>query len=183
MCSRNKPRTVTDRGRTQLTCPACNKQFVRHNAHTRGDTICCSIQCSNLIKPRRQKTLIEYTCLNCGKVFQRRKGYSGPARYCSRACSTVAAPKGENHSKWNGGSSERSHATRKAIEDRLKEVDRCERCGSGEHLHGHHKKSYSSHPELRAEVSNIEILCIHCHVEEHPTIKKLMLSRVGILQK
>lgn len=183
MRNKSQFRRISGRGSATLTCPVCTKVFSRPHAHLRGATACCSQACSLQAKPKKPKTVFEFTCLCCGNRFQRRKGYSGPAIYCSARCRAAhAAPKGDKHPRWNGGSSERTHTVRKAIAERLKEIQSCERCGSSEHLHGHHKKPYSSYPELRAESSNIEILCIWCHVKEHPKQAKLLLSRVGILQ-
>lgn len=45
----------------------------------------------------------------------------------------------------------------------------CKRCGKyGKKLHIHHIKSWENYPELRFEESNVEILCLRCHLLEHP---------------
>lgn len=184
--SRNQSqfRRISGRGRTRLACPVCSKEFSRPNAHLRGDTACCSQACSRTIKPKKPATIFNYTCQGCGSSFQQRKGYSGPADYCSRPCARKhTVPRGSAHHNWRGGVAERTHAAKRATRERLKEVSKCERCGSTGHLHGHHKLPYSTYPHLRADPKNIEILCIHCHAAEHPSCAALILSRAGISRK
>lgn len=177
-------RRISGRGSTTRICPVCQKQFSRPNAHFRGSTSCCSYECSRKIRPRRKGVILKYTCRACGKSFQRRKGYSGPANYCSLKCSIKSTRKyGKEHPKWKGGITERQHSSRRAIKIRLERVSACERCGATKSLHGHHKKPYADFPELRDDPNNIEILCLHCHALEHPSVAGLMLSRVEISQK
>jgi 5-methylcytosine-specific restriction endonuclease McrA len=168
-------RKIVGRGSVTLVCPVCTKEFKRPHAHIRSKTHACSLACSFILRPKKTKTLVFANCAQCGMEFSRRKGGEGPMKYCSIACRQLNVPKKENHSRWNGGSSKRDHRTKKAIRDRVKAVGACQRCFSVLKLHGHHIKSYSAYPELRAEPSNIEVLCAICHALEHPDMKMLQI--------
>jgi Fe2+ or Zn2+ uptake regulation protein len=172
-------RTIDGRGHTTLMCAACGKIFTRPNAHIRGITHACSKQCSHKLKAHKPKTLLECTCKECGKQFQIRKGRGGTGEYCSVACAAAQRGKnmrGPNHPKWNNGSSERSYASRKTIAQVVAERGRCEECGVIEDLQGHHAKSHSSTPALRADPNNIQVLCKICHAGKHPRLAKFILA-------
>jgi hypothetical protein len=176
-------RQPSSRGKTLLTCPVCQKQFWRYNAHIRNKTHCCSQRCSQTIKPRRSKVMLTATCLMCGKQFSRRKGVGNPMKYCSGSCLGKAVwamrvARGEKHPcpimsgpdnhMWKGGVAPRSTETRAVCRRKIREVGHCERCGSTEKLHAHHKEHHASAPGRRADPSNIEVLCTNCHAAEHP---------------
>jgi 5-methylcytosine-specific restriction endonuclease McrA len=175
----NKPRLVKESGQTEMVCPACSKTFTRHNAHIRGATSACSLECSRKIRPTKPKILIDCKCKECDKPFQIRKGRGGTGTYCSIPCMAAArgrAMRKENHPKWNGGSSERSFSSRQAITQTIKDRGSCEMCGSTEYLQGHHIKSHSSEPTLRADPKNIQVLCRSCHATKHPRLASFILS-------
>lgn len=77
----------------------------------------------------------------------------------------------ENHPKWKGGISERTYASRAIIDEKKKEINKCEKCGSSEKLEGHHRKGYSE------DLYDIEILCVECHAEVHPRYKHFIRSK------
>lgn len=84
--------------------------------------------------------------------------------------------RGSNHPKWNNGSSQRSHASKAAIEKIKKQRGRCEKCGSEEKLHGHHVSHYAKNDMRRDDPNNIKILCAQCHALEHPHLRRFILS-------
>jgi HNH endonuclease len=175
----NTPRKIEGRGKMTLSCPACNKEFAIFKAHYRGGTNACSRKCSNQIKPRKPKTLLDCTCKECNKQFQIRKGSGGTGEYCSIQCMAKARGRkmsGKNHPLWNGGTSKRSHSSRKAIYQMIKERGKCEECGSQNKLQGHHIKSHSSHLPGRADPNNIQVLCVFCHAKKHPNLSKFILA-------
>jgi 5-methylcytosine-specific restriction endonuclease McrA len=115
------------------------------------------------------------TCKLCDLPFTRTKHRAGKMDYCSRACAREgAAPRGPAHPNWKGGISERSHRSKAAIRARIREIGRCERCGSTENLHGHHRSAYASDPAGREDPSNIEILCAVCHAIRHPSLRNMI---------
>lgn len=73
----------------------------------------------------------------------------------------------------------------------------CVRCGSYDNVHAHHIKPWKDFPELRFDNNNGEVLCVRCHIEEHPfmakygagekkpkkTIFEVMLGRSGVKEK
>jgi 5-methylcytosine-specific restriction endonuclease McrA len=84
--------------------------------------------------------------------------------------------RGVNHPKWNGGSSTRTYASRKAISQMIAERGKCEDCNSVEDLQGHHIKSHSAAPALRADPTNIQVLCRVCHASKHPRLAAFILA-------
>jgi 5-methylcytosine-specific restriction endonuclease McrA len=123
--------------------------------------------------------MIDCVCKECNKHFQIRKGRGGTGEYCSIHCLATArgrSMRGPNHHKWNNGSSERTYASRKTIYQMVAERGKCEECGSTEFLQGHHIKSHSSEPTLRADPKNIQVLCKFCHANKHPKLSKFILA-------
>ncbi len=126
-------------------------------------------------------------CENCGIEYQRQYGaHLKKQRFCSFRCRNLAiVPRGSDHHKWRGGVSRPADVWR-TVAARKRETKACEKCGSIEHLHAHHRQRYSDHPELRADPSNIQILCAPCHAAEHPEIANLVTfphKRSGITIK
>lgn len=158
----------------------CGKSFLRPRAHIRNKTHSCSQNCARKIKPKRQQTITQHICARCGAPFTRRKGYSGPAKYCSKVCGRAGSGvtrSGAGHHGWKGGVSERSNACRLAIKKRVEEAGACEACGTDKNLQGHHIKSHAEYPDLRSDPSNIRVLCVTCHAEEHPSLRFLVLAK------
>jgi len=175
----NSPRKIEGRGKIELICPACKKEFQIFRCHYRGETNACSRKCAQLIKPRKQRQLIDRVCKNCKKAFQIRKGYGGTGEYCSIPCLAKARGqlmRGENHPLWKGGISERAYSSRKTIYQVVKERKQCEECKRTDNLQGHHIKSHSSNPPGRADPDNIQILCKWCHAKKHPRLSSFILS-------
>ena len=170
-------RKIEGRGHITLTCAACGTEFTRPHAHVRGETNACSRSCSHKLKPKRNKTLIDCTCRSCGKAFQIRKGRGGTGTYCSVLCrQNSAMPKGEAHPNWKGGISNRKHSTRKVIAHIVAERKHCEECGATKDLQGHHIKSHSAEPALRADPTNIQVLCRICHAGKHLKLAAFILA-------
>jgi hypothetical protein len=152
-------------------CAVCGKPVVRYESQFRQrKTVLCSRECFKVWqKPGRpRKALLRGVCKNCGKAFQRKIG-NHKMLFCSQSC--AAGRKGAAHPSWKGGRAR--HGVR-AVRKRVREVGECERCGSVGHLHGHHLKPYSTHPELGADISNILVLCANCHADEHPEIQNVI---------
>jgi transposase len=49
----------------------------------------------------------------------------------------------------------------------VKQGSMCQCCGTSVRLHVHHIKSFASHPELRYDATNAEVLCPKCHFSRH----------------
>jgi 5-methylcytosine-specific restriction endonuclease McrA len=109
---------------------------------------------------------------------------ANPERVAERG----AKVRGENHYLWNGGSSRLNTSIRQMTENRrwmdaVKARDgKCVRCGSGEKLESHHKKSLAElvaelgiasredarrHAAVLWDLNNGETLCEPCHYAEH----------------
>lgn len=109
--------------------------------------------------PRKPKPTPEKYCSRCGEKLERHRygeNLEDMTRFLSRKfCSLRCA----NSRGVNGQSSTQQHR----ISARFARK-RCERCGSSDHLHVHHKnRNWRDH-----RIENLETLCIRCHLgKEH----------------
>lgn len=79
------------------------------------------------------------------------------------------------HWNWKGGVSTENQRQRNSSEYKQWRTNvfnrdnfTCQHCGAyGVELNAHHIKLWSTHPELRFEVSNGLTLCKECHIEVH----------------
>lgn len=55
----------------------------------------------------------------------------------------------------------------------------CEKCGCYA-IYAHHIKPVSEYPELQFEISNILILCLECHRQQHPDLPNKMFTKKGL---
>jgi len=162
-------------------CVLCGAEFTRPLAWTTRRTKYkagqfCSRTCSQKGQSHPSRTMIAATCVICGSGFQYKKGLTGSHELCSRKCAWISNGKKESgplHHNWKGGES-RSFQCKRVIETAKKQKGQCERCGSTENRQGHHKEHYSKAVELRAEASNIEVLCSACHAKEHPELANMI---------
>lgn len=127
-----------------ITCKNCGDTFQTYKAWLRNGR--CGSFCSNSCKassqPRRSFLVVKI-CRICGSNFSVRRYRSATAVCCSRKCLSVHRGNlisGPNHPFWKGGTSNRSHSTRKVGEMVKNSKGECERCGSIICLHAHHKK-------------------------------------------
>lgn len=51
---------------------------------------------------------------------------------------------------------------------KVRDGERCVKCGSTEELHVHHRMRYSEHIFARLRKDNGIVLCKDCHAKEHP---------------
>lgn len=115
--------------------------------------------------------MVQYKCKNCSVIFERRKGYGGTGDYCSSKCRREhALPKGESHPNWKGGIAKRPYKIRTIIENKKKQIGKCEECESIDNLEGHHILCWADYPDQRYNPDNIQILCHICHALKHPNI-------------
>jgi len=180
--SKSYPRTPRQPDKwIAANCAVCGEDFTRPAAWTVRRTgykagRFCSSKCAKKGQSHPPRTMISATCATCGNNFQYKKGLSGSHAYCSRKCAWIGNGKNErgprNHG-WKGGHS-RSHLCQGIIAAAKKAKGKCERCGSTENLHGHHKAHYSKAVELRTDPTNIEVLCSACHAKEHPVLANLI---------
>lgn len=172
-------RIIFTRGSAEYICPRCGTVFRRPNSQVTSALVCCSLKCANILRQKRPLNNIEKTCEECGKPFFVKPSRAETGRFCSIRCvrtSVGRSMRGENHPFWKGGKSKNRGQVRTAIRRRIKETEKCERCGSTDDLQGHHKHRVSSRPDLARDSDNIEILCASCHAAEHPEISGFILG-------
>ena len=151
-------------------CEFCQKEFLARNWKNSPGKF-CSVECQR--KGRKRETKMVYgECKACGNQFSQPKWWKSPAKFCSIQC--MAKVRGENmraekHFRWTGGKG-RPGKERRAIKKAKLFYGKCEKCGSINDLHGHHKIKYSERPDLCDVMENIQILCCHCHAKEHPEL-------------
>lgn len=165
--------------RVERQCRACGVRFQTFVAWLRdgGGGLFCGRECQSKGKAKRSITMIQATCEICSKPFARRKGASGTMRFCSMKCMGAGRKRdysGSNHPRWKGGLTRDPGVT--AIQKkRVRDVGQCERCGSRDHLQGHHREHYALSPGKRTDPQNIEVLCANCHADEHPHMAAMLL--------
>ncbi len=166
-------------GSVVRVCQECSIEFTTFSAWIRvsGGKF-CSLQCSQKGRTKRPVTIMSSICQECGEKYSFRKGgrVSG-TKYCTRSCQVKARARlfsGPNSPRWKGGTSKRTSAAHSVARCRVKEIGRCEKCGSIDNLQGHHKQSHSKFPELREDPNNIEVLCSQCHALEHPSLAHMI---------
>ena len=114
-------------------------------------------------------------CPTCEQFFRKRKcevrKTKGGKHFCSPEC-WYAYNTGSQHCLWGGGQNGRVSLEyrqwRSAVLER--DFDRCQRCGSLEHLHAHHIIPWRDDEWERYEVANGITLCRSCHalIEQNP---------------
>jgi 5-methylcytosine-specific restriction endonuclease McrA len=165
------PRVFQGAGRACFKCVVCGSWFERYVCEIRHPDMTCGNSCRTaLINRKTKRNRVNLVCEVCSASFQVvafRGSGARKARFCSDACKNDGLA-GSRHPNWRGGVSERRGTVRRAVAQRVAEAGQCERCGSRENLQGHHVRSYSMHPELRDDPSNIAVLCASCHAAEHP---------------
>lgn len=164
-------------------CKSCDQEFKTHEAWIKkGAGQTCSRECSYKVRKTKPKILIDKICETCFKDFKIRKGNGGNGRFCSVKCLSIwrgNTYKGSSHPCWKGGFN-RTHKSKKIINELKKQIGICVLCGSKDNLQGNHIKPWKDFPEERENPLNIEIICIDCHADRNPKYKNFILSRKGI---
>lgn len=153
-------------------CQECEKIFqCRHDRPGKF----CSRSCSSKNKPQKSFRYT-FSCKCCGKNAVAKRYRKNTAKYCSRKCLSIVrglSMRKENHPKWRGGISERSYEDRLLIENKKKEIGRCEVCGIEKNLEGHHINGYGN------DKMSIQILCVECHANKHPRYARFIRNKYG----
>jgi endogenous inhibitor of DNA gyrase (YacG/DUF329 family)/predicted nucleic-acid-binding Zn-ribbon protein len=165
-----------------MACPHCGKVELRWTSQSRGF---CGPDCyhawtrGKYFKKARQ---IEIPCIECGRARKFANYYDGIRKFCSRKCYALWRQKlsGEATNHWKGGTTKPSVIGRNTVAGRawreavkIRDRNRCVKCGSTEKLHVHHIKAYTLHLELRFDVNNGQTLCAACHHTEHRGVRRI----------
>lgn len=154
-----------------ISCPICGKIFQRKESWVKRKPeriITCSYACSHKAVRRQRRPPIFLTglCKTCGKTFTRKRDWKGTTvEFCCRRCQAL----GNLKKRWEGHTptEKRPWAVIKAMKEKVKLIGKCEKCGSTENLHAHHKIQFNERPDLGADFDNIEVLCRPCHGKAH----------------
>jgi 5-methylcytosine-specific restriction endonuclease McrA len=152
---------------SDFACPVCSTIFRRYLCEVVAATPTCSKACRVRFKPTKIRKRVTLTCEVCASPFDVIESRGARARFCSAACRN-AKQKGRSHPAWRGGLGVRTWEAKTVMRRAVAEVGKCQDCGATGNLHAHHTKSYADYPELRADRSNIEVLCGVCHGTRHP---------------
>ena len=139
------------------------------------------------------KTGASFNCLVCGGEFWRKKSAiaKGQNKFCSKLCyqsyqkgkekvqSAVYDRSGKNNPNWKGGIGGENAIIRRSVEYRIwretvfvRDNWTCQKCGARSSagcdviIEAHHIKPFSTHKELRLDVTNGLTLCKPCHYKE-----------------
>lgn len=161
-CSRACSSTARAVAKVELVCLVCGEDYMAFPYRAEASKY-CSKECWSSRKPA-------VNCLACGTEFVPR-GTVG--KYCSRFCAKTHMV-GERAAQWKGGLTLANERARRSTDLRKwrlavykRDGYRCQDCGTRTELHAHHIKFWSTHPELRFEVSNGVTVCIDCHGKRH----------------
>lgn len=152
----------------EKTCPKCGKKF--EVKQSKSHIVCCS-----------------QSCAKRGTVGSRLGAVTSPETKLKQRNAKLGLV-GEAHWNWRGGSgSQRKIEMRRdAYIQWRKEVFKrdnytCQLCGvRGTILHADHIQPWSSHPDLRYEISNGRTLCVPCHHMTPSFPKKLIPKEMRV---
>jgi len=158
-----KPRRIVGR---KNTCKLCSVEFISPRKRAYCDT--------HNGEYFGGKPIPKFHCIVCGKEFK--LPTKNRRQTCSSECKRhelVSRQKGCKSHRWQGGKTSEAMTIRgsSAYADWRKSVFErdnftCMHCGQrGGKLHADHIKPFSTHPELRLELSNGRTLCKPCHLK------------------
>lgn len=157
-------------GKLSKVCRLCHKQFLAR--HDRLGKF-CSKSCAIKSRPPK-KFHIQCICKNCSVPYFVKKYRKKITRFCSRKCLSIIRGfemQKEKHPNWKGGISERNFSDRKIIEQKKKEIGKCEICNMTQNLEGHHVNGYEK------DRQTIQILCHICHAKQHLKYKNFIRKK------
>lgn len=163
-----------------IECARCGKHIEKRpcviNA---GYGKFCSHECAD--ENRKENAHIGKICKHCGKVFLSLKSNTrrGNDLFCSARC-RFAANVGENNPAWKGGITPKNIKIRMSVPYNewkravfARDNWTCQTCGKhGGYLEAHHIEPFSTHPDLRFDISNGQTLCLKCH-QKSPDHQKI----------
>lgn len=143
------------------SCAVCSKEFRAVKDYHAKQQKYCSKACWSIRGSHRQVK----SCEVCQKEFQSRHA----RRFCSFDCKWKGL-RGPGAPAWKDGKSlerDRARLGPELARWRIAVYERdgytCQHCAAKQNLHAHHIKEWSTHPDLRFEVSNGLTLCARCH--------------------
>lgn len=115
-----------------------------------------------VIPKRLPKRLVDVTCKNCGKSFNRYLGILNNDTYCSKPCYDTL-----RHANMRTLSTRELTNTEylKIREKTLSVFDTCALCGSVDKLHVHHIVTRRKDPDRKNDIFNLITLCAKCHLQ------------------
>lgn len=145
-------------------CGKCGKAFRIKPSHLKDEHY-CSRSC---LKEARKRT--PNLCIVCSQE------HYGRGKTCSVKCygdMVAERQRGSNSHRWQGGKTSEAMKLRNSREYAAwreavfaRDNYTCQECGShGGKLNADHIKPFSTHPELRLDVSNGRTLCFTCHTK------------------
>ena len=168
------------KNKNALNCPICRSE---HLSDTQRKS---SIEDVRKICEEKNYTLLTESINNCDDPVYyicnvhpeygiQKTSLYGLQRY-DKNCKLCHQPRGAGHPNWQGGitdNRDRDNDSFEYVRWRTSVFNRdnytCQCCGkSGGRINAHHIMNYSSHEELRYEVTNGVTLCEECHLNCYP---------------
>jgi 5-methylcytosine-specific restriction endonuclease McrA len=148
-------------------CERCGREFKTYTAWLRGGLAgrYCSRHCASQ-KPQT-RYWVSATCVVCGKTYSVKRYRKDETKCCSRKCLAIYRGKlCQKPESWGRDSWEGACLRKAAL---IRANYRCERCGAEGTLHVHHIKPWcESNLDEKFSLDNVIVLCVECHVAEHP---------------
>jgi len=159
-----------------LRCKICRCAFRVRPSALKNGKCCCSRMCADLSKkingiPANKRGSFK-KCNYCNQDFYVQTCDTQRRKFCSQKCYSahLRTQVGSLAYAWSGvrsnDSTMRDSAEAKAWRIKVFTRDNftCAYCGKrGGNLEAHHLKPFSTHPDLRFDVSNGQTLCEPCH--------------------
>jgi len=155
-------------GSTKKDCGTCGEEFTVIAARKKTARF-CSRKCANVFfrSDDFKKVMKKIVDKN---PFGFKKGNIPP--YKGRKFPQVS---GKNNINWKGGITPENCKIRHSLEIKMwreavfiRDDYTCRHCAKkGGKLNAHHIKFFSTHPELRTEITNGLTLCVDCHKKIH----------------
>ena len=155
----------------KITCENCTNEFSRDKySITRslknGNRIFCSKKCASEI--RTKESILDVSCKECGKTFNRQRHAIGENVFCSKSCSNAHSNRkhtGPNARNFKHGKS----MYRDLALSKYQKV--CMICGCDKEyaIQVHHIDGDRSN----GSIDNLAVLCANCHLGVHKEAIKL----------
>lgn len=159
-------------------CQQCQRPFLSLWHKSTKPAMYCSLAC----RDEAQRIRVTVTCVQCGTAFRRTPRHVALSKergpFCGFRCYgqwQKEHTQGEANPNYKPQSPARTGGQweRARKEALARDRHRCQRCGSTNRLHVHHKIAWEEGQPDPHALDNLETLCASCHRKAHPMTARL----------